>query len=149
MVYLLDSDTLIFLIRGIKIGTPRNEQQREMRRAAERILKRCRETSERGDVIALSVITVAELEFGARRGGRYEQEMAAMQKILGAFEVLNFDAASAQEYGVVREQLEGAGVPIGSMDLLIAAHARSVGAILVTNNQAHFRRVAGLKVEVW
>lgn len=56
---------------------------------------------------------------------------------------------AAAHYAEIRAKLESAGSPIGNMDLMIAAHARSAGAVLVTNNEKHFRRVDGLKVENW
>ena len=61
--------------------------------------------------------------------------------------VLEWSRAAAQHYADIRAKLESAGTPIGNMDLMIAAHARSAGAVLVTNNEKHFRRVDGLKVE--
>ncbi len=64
-------------------------------------------------------------------------------------EVLDWPARAATEYGNIRALLEANGTPIGAMDMLIAAHARSLGAVLVTNNEKHFNRVKGLKVENW
>ena len=58
-------------------------------------------------------------------------------------------AAAAEANADIRVTLESAGTPIGNMDLMTAAHARSAGAVLVTNNEKHFRRVEGLKVENW
>jgi len=63
--------------------------------------------------------------------------------------ILDWSRAAARHYAEIREKLESAGMPIGNMDLMIAAHARSAGAVLVTNNERHFRRVPGLKVENW
>jgi len=60
-----------------------------------------------------------------------------------------WDAAAADHYGDIRVALERKGTPIGAMDMMIAAHARSMNAVLVTNNTKHFRRVPGLKVENW
>src|SRR5207247_2264382 len=97
-----------------------------------------------------SAITISELEFGARNSGRYEEEIAAVHKVLSPFDALAFDATKAPErYGLVRHVLERAGTPIGAMDLLIAAHALSVDATLVTGNQEHFGRIDGLKIAQW
>ena len=63
--------------------------------------------------------------------------------------VLDWSRAAAEHYADMRANLEAAGSPIGNMDLMIAAHARSAGAVLVTNNEKHFRRIDGLKVENW
>ena len=66
-----------------------------------------------------------------------------------AFDILSFDHYAAEEYGKVRADLERKGTPIGPMDMLIAAHARSEGLILVTNNTREFFRVEDLEVEDW
>ncbi len=63
--------------------------------------------------------------------------------------LLDWSRAAAQPYAGIRAKLESAGTPIGNMDLMIAAHARSAGAVLVTNNEKRLRRVEGLKVENW
>jgi tRNA(fMet)-specific endonuclease VapC len=71
-------------------------------------------------------------------------------KILAPFELFDYDAVMApRHYGEIRAQLDGAGIPIGAMDLLIAAHARALGATLVTNSTAEFTRVDGLRCENW
>jgi tRNA(fMet)-specific endonuclease VapC len=146
MTYLLDTDTLIFLIRGLK-ARPRQKARRE--RAA-KLLDRCRQAHREGHALGVSAITAAELEFGARNGGRYEDEIAAVQKILTPFQVLDFDAVNCPpHYGRIRQDLEQAGETIGAMDLLIAAHALSLDATLVTGNLGHFQRISGLRVTDW
>lgn len=150
MICLLDTDTLIFMVRGLKVISPRNAQEKERLKIARRLVARCQERQAAGDVIGLSAITVAELEFGARHSGNYEREMAAVRKVLAPFVAHDFDATRAAEhYGEVRQSLEAAGAPIGAMDLLIAGHAKALGAALVTNNTAHFSRVPGLVCENW
>jgi tRNA(fMet)-specific endonuclease VapC len=72
-----------------------------------------------------------------------------LAQFLAPLEILFYDDIAAQEYGKIRESLERHGTPIGSMDLLIAAHALSQNCILVTNNEREFRRVASLKIENW
>lgn len=150
MTYLLDTDTLIHLLRGLRIDRPTNANQRERQAAARRLLARCRQRSEEGHVLGVSAITVAELEHGARAGGHYEAEAAAVRKLLTPFMSFPFDAVhGATAYGEVRHELESQGRPIGAMDLLIAAQAKALGAVLVTGNLDHFRRVPGLECESW
>lgn len=146
MLYMLDSDTVIFMLRGLK--APARQKARRDRALA--LVARCQAAQGNGDVVALSAITVSELEFGAYNSADYESEIAAVRKLLAPFEILDYDAASCPSYyGRVRHELEQAGQPIGAMDLLIAAHALAAGATLVTNNIAHFRRVSGLSVVRW
>lgn len=150
MTYLIDTDTLIDLIRGMKIVAPKNARDRELHGKAGRIFRRCRDSAAARHVLALSSISVAEFEFGARCSGNYEHEIVAVGKILSPFLILQFDGREcARHYGMVRHQLESAGTPIGSMDLLIAAHAGATASVLVTNNRTHFRRVNGLQIETW
>lgn len=99
--------------------------------------------------VGVSSITVAELQYGVAKSARPEQNALALARLLAPLEVLPFDDAAAAVYGDIRTDLERAGTPIGSMDLLIAAHARALGRTLVTNNTREFRRVAGLRVENW
>ena len=108
------------------------------------------DAEEAGGELGLSAITVAELEYGARKSVNYARETAAVRKILAPFAIFAFGGtACAEHYGEVRHALDRAGRCIGAMDLLIAAHARALGAILVTNNTAHFGRISGLKCENW
>ena len=98
---------------------------------------------------SFSSITVAELQYGVAKSDRPEQNALALAALLAPLDVLAFDDAAAAVYGTVRAGLERAGTPIGSMDLLIAAHALALGRTVVTNNTREFSRVAGLKVENW
>lgn len=143
MIYLLDTDTLIDMIRGLK---PRAKR----RARAEKIVAHCQSAQDDGHTVGLSSITVSELEYGARRSRDYAAELRAVHKVLTPFELFDYDAVRApQEYGRIRHELESAGVPIGAMDLLIAAHAVALHATLVSNNVGHFRRIPGLPVENW
>lgn len=99
--------------------------------------------------IGLSTIVLAELHYGAARLPNADHLRAYIQEFAGGLTVVGWDAAAAEHYGEIRALLERAGAPLGSMDLMIAAHARSLDAVLVTNNQKHFRRVPGLKLENW
>jgi len=146
VLYVLDTDTIIFMLRGLKAPA----RQRARRDKALALVARCREAQAKGDVVGLSAITVSELEFGAYNSGDYDSEIAAVRKLLVPFEVFDYDGATCPpHYGRVRHELEQAGQAIGAMDLLIAAHALALAATLVTNNLAHFQRVSGLSVTRW
>lgn len=101
-----------------------------------------------GDAV-LSVITVAELEHGAAKSAFPERNRIQLAKFCSPFEILPFDGMAAEVYGGIRADLERDGKSIGPFDTLIAAHALSAGAILVTNNEREFRRVPDLQVENW
>ncbi len=99
-------------------------------------------------IVSCSVV-LAELMFGARKSQRVEANLIGVTRLLSPFESLPFDSDAASHYGVIRADLERAGTPIGSNDLLIAAIARSRDLLLVTRNMREFVRVAGLRVEQW
>jgi tRNA(fMet)-specific endonuclease VapC len=101
------------------------------------------------ETIAVSAITVAELQFGVAKSVRPEQNALALAALLAPLRVEAFGDDAAEVYGTVRAQLDRAGAPLGSMDLLIAAHALALDRTVVTSNAREFRRVAGLKVENW
>ena len=145
MIHLLDTDMLIYIIRGLKSSRRPAQRQR-----AQELVHRCRELQSAGDAVGLSAMSVSELEFGARVSGQYDSEMAAVRKVLTPFEIYNYDSvACPPHYGRIRHELETKGVTIGSMDLLIAAHALALDATLVSNNVAHFSRVRGLRIANW
>lgn len=97
----------------------------------------------------LPAVVVAELWTGAHKSAARERQTAALQSFLDFFTVVSFDSAAARHYGEIRAELEGAGTPIGPMDMMIAAQARSSGMTLLTGNLAEFRRVSGLKCQAW
>jgi tRNA(fMet)-specific endonuclease VapC len=100
------------------------------------------------DNICTSIIVAAELRYGcARKGSR--RLLRAVEDLLGEIAVLPFDIPADVEYGGIRTELESLGKPIGGNDTLIAAHARAVGATIVTANVDEFKRVHGLRVENW
>lgn len=99
--------------------------------------------------IGISMITIAELEYGARKSAQPEKNLSALNKFLIPFSLFDFDHIAAMEYGFVRSDLETKGTPIGPLDTLIAAHAKSLNYVLVTNNVKEFRRVEGLQIENW
>lgn len=131
MKYLLDTNICIYLIR----------------RKAERLIQKFAK-HEIGD-IGISIITVAELQYGVHRSSRHVQNNEALEGFLVPLTILDFDYAASAAYGRIRATLEAAGRPIGSLDTLIAAHALSRALVLVTNNVREFSRVDGLLIEDW
>lgn len=83
-----------------------------------------------------------------RSPSRFKQR-ETVDRLVACFSVLPFDGDAASHYGEIRVSLERKGTPIGPLDLLIAAHSRSVGATLVTANAREFQRVEGLQVLAW
>jgi tRNA(fMet)-specific endonuclease VapC len=100
------------------------------------------------NAICTSIIVAAELRYGCAKSGS-KRLLKAVEDLLGEIAVLPFDGPADLDYGRIRSELEAAGRPIGSNDLLIAAHAYATGATVVTANDDEFRRVRGLKVENW
>ncbi|RMH03924.1 MAG: type II toxin-antitoxin system VapC family toxin [Nitrospirae bacterium] len=101
-----------------------------------------------GDV-GLSTIIIAELEYGVSKSRDVKKNQYALDQFLAPFSIAEFDRKAAMTYGRIRAHLEQQRCPIGSMDLLIAAHARSPGVRLITNNERAFARVPGLRIETW
>lgn len=99
--------------------------------------------------VCISAITRAELRYGARRLPRANRLSAEIEKFLSAVTTLPWDEVAADQFADVRADLERRGTPIGSMDTMIAAHAKAINATLVTNNVKHFRLVKGLTIENW
>lgn len=99
--------------------------------------------------IGLSSITLSELRYGVAKSLHKEKNAEALNEFIIPLEIAAYDEAAALAYGDIRATLERAGTPIGSMDMLIAAHAMSQGLTLVTNNTREFSRVAGLNVADW
>jgi tRNA(fMet)-specific endonuclease VapC len=129
--YLLDTNICIYIIK----------------KRPEQVIERLRHT--RISEVGVSSITLSELEYGAAKSSRPAQNKLAIIEFLAPFEILPYDDMAAQEYGKVRAYLEKQGTPIGSMDMLIAAHALSLNCILVTNNEREFRQIPTLKIENW
>ena len=113
----------------------------------ESVLKRF--TEHRPEEMCISAITMAELEYGVCNSSKPSQNRLALMMLLSRIEVVPFDADAAREYGDIRADLAKKEMLIGANDLLIAAHARSLGLTLVTNNGREFERVTGLTVENW
>lgn len=117
------------------------------RRRPPEVLERFR-TLKEGDA-ALSIITYGELVYGARKSARSEEALRLLKELTEYLHVLPLPVDVAQHYGSARARLEARGQMIGGNDLWIAAHALSLGLVLVTNNESEFSRVDGLKVENW
>ena len=99
--------------------------------------------------MAISSITLAELMHGAEKSSRVTENLMAIEDFCSRLDVLPYGLKAAQHYGSIRAHLEKQGRPIGINDLHIAAHARSEGLVLVTNNTAEFERVPALEIENW
>jgi tRNA(fMet)-specific endonuclease VapC len=100
------------------------------------------------DTICTSIIVAAELRYGCAKTGS-KRLLKAVEDLLDEINVLPFDVPADAEYGRIRSELEAAGKPIGSNDLLIAAHAYAARATIVTANAEEFKRIRGLTVENW
>ena len=96
-----------------------------------------------------SAITLAELRFGIARGEFRTQNEAALNGLLEFLQIDDFPAGAARDFAEIKTALLSGGKPIGPYDFLIAAHARHIGAVLVSNNGREFRRVRGLSVQNW
>jgi tRNA(fMet)-specific endonuclease VapC len=118
-----------------------------IRQRSQRALRRFEEF-EVGEV-GLSVITVSELRYGVEKSTRPRQNREALERFLLPLEVMSFGLEATISYGRIRAALERSGTPIGPLDTLIAAHALSLNAVLVTNNTREFERVPGLRIEDW
>lgn len=128
--YLLDTNIVIYVIK---------------RRPIELLGKFNEETGR----MAISSITLAELMHGVEKSAQPTKNLQHVEDFISRLEVLPYAAAAAMHYGHIRATLERQGIPIGSNDLHIAAHSRSAGLILVTNNVKEFERVPGLLYENW
>lgn len=131
MKYILDTNICIYTIK----------------QKPEKVFERFKELK-LGEV-CISTITLAELQYGVTKSLRPDKNQSALNHFLIPLEIVNFDTAATIEYGKIRSQLEKEGQPIGSLDTLIAAHAKSLNLILVTNNVREFSRIEELKIENW
>ena len=99
--------------------------------------------------ICVSAITYAELTYGVEKSMAVEKNRLALALLFSNIEVLDFDTKAAIHYGKIRTYLEKQGTPIRPLDMMIAAHAMSLGYTVVTNNIKEFERVPDLKLENW
>ena len=99
--------------------------------------------------LCISSITLGELHYGAEKSARRLDNLQAVENFVARLEVLAFSPKAAAHYGQLRAELERAGTPVGALDMLIGAHARAEGLIVVTNNVREFSRMSGVRVENW
>jgi tRNA(fMet)-specific endonuclease VapC len=99
--------------------------------------------------LCISVITQAELFYGVQRSSSKKINHSIIESFTSRLIMLDWDKEAAKSYGYLRASMEEKGKNIGNMDLMIAAHALSIGATIVTNNIRHFNMVEGLKIENW
>lgn len=99
--------------------------------------------------IGISWITLAELEFGVAKSRHLEKNQEALDEFILPLEIASFDREAARVYGRVRAALEKKGTPIGSLDMMIGAHALALGVTLATNNTKEFARIKGLNIIDW
>ena len=132
MLHMLDTDTASYLIKG-------KPPSIEARLAA--LVPA---------MVCISVMTRAELHYGLKRLPADHRLHLAVRQFMKIVRVLPWDTDAADWYAEIRHQLVSKGQPIGEMDMMIAAHALSAGAVLVTNNHRHFERIEGpLMLESW
>jgi tRNA(fMet)-specific endonuclease VapC len=117
-----------------------------IKRRPESLLDRFNENASH---LAISAITLAELLHGAEKSSQPQRTLSVVEDFCSRLDVLDYGAKAAQHYGQIRSALERRGRPIGVNDLHIAAHARSEGLTLVSNNLREFERVEGLLYENW
>ena len=126
---MLDTDTVSYALRGVGGVVER--------------LMQCTPAE-----VCISVLSVAELRFGAAR-----KQSSRLQGLIDDFltgvRPVGFDVAAAGMFGQIAADLSGAGTPIGPIDTLIAAHAATMDITLVSNNAQHFARVKVLRTENW
>ncbi|WP_024676750.1 type II toxin-antitoxin system tRNA(fMet)-specific endonuclease VapC [Pseudomonas syringae] len=99
--------------------------------------------------LCISAITLMELVYGAEKSSSPERNLAVVEGFAARLELLPYDSDAAAHTGMIRAELARAGTPIGPYDQMIAGHARSLGLVVITNNQREFQRVEGLRVEDW
>jgi len=129
--YMLDTDTCSYV----------------MKRSNDKVLKRLQKVPV--SEVCISVITKSELLFGIEVSPRRQQDELALSAFLGYVEVLDFPDAASSHYAKIRADLKKRGAMISANDLFIAAHARSLGLTLVTNNSLEFGRIPHLVMENW
>ena len=131
-LYLLDTDTASYIIKRHTTGIERRLQE------------------VRPDAVAVSAITRAELLYGLQKVASKNGLHALVHAFLSAVRTLPWDEEAADQYAGIRHSLTVSGQPIGSLDMMIAAHAVATGTILVTNNTRHFEHVRPkLRLENW
>lgn len=131
MKFMLDTNTCIYIIK----------------RKPPDVIERFNQTEI--SQIGISSITLSELSYGVSKSSKPKQNQIALMQFVAPLEILPYSDEAAQYYGDLRAHLEKQGAPIGSLDMLIAAHALSIACTLVTNNEKEFIRIPNLKIDNW
>ncbi len=131
MKYLLDTNTCIYIM---------NREPAIARRAFAGV---------KPEDVGISAVTLSELWYGVENSNRRESNRQALRMFVSSLIIAHYDDLAAEQYGAIRAHLRKAGSMIGAMDLLIAAHAKALDVILVTNNVREFKHVSGLRIENW
>ena len=131
MEFMLDTNTCIYIIK----------------RKPPDVIERFKQT--KISQIGISSITLSELLYGVSKSSKPGQNQMALTQFVAPLEILPYDDEAAQYYGDLRAHLEKQGTPIGSLDMLIAAHALSTESTLITNNEKEFIRIPNLKIDNW
>lgn len=131
MKYMLDTNICIFVIKNKNTN----------------VLQKFRKNMKKG--LCISSITYAELMFGIYNSDNFDKNLQNLTDFISFIKILPFDSSACDEYGEIKAYLKKQGTPIGPMDTLIAAHAKSQKLTLVTNNIKEFNRVQDLKIEDW
>jgi predicted nucleic acid-binding protein len=129
-MYLLDTDTIIFSLKG------HPSVQEHLRRHFH-------------DPMAISVITLMELYYGAYKSEKVTSNLAKIRTLENSLEVLSLGKESVEVFGIYKSKMEKAGTPLDDFDLVLASCALAHNLVLVTNNIKHFRRTEGLKLANW
>ena len=129
--YMLDTNTCIYIIKRKPVEVINRFRQLKIAQ------------------VCISSITLSELEYGVMKSSKPEQNHLALAQFVAPMEIVAYGDAAAVHYGKLTVSLEKQGTLIGSLDMLIAAHALSAGCILVTNNEREFQRVPNLKLDNW
>lgn len=130
-MYMLDTNICIYIIK----------------KRPPAVLRRFEEIRE--DMICISVITLAELQYGVERSSSKKLNQDILDEFVSRLNILSWTEDAARQYGKIRQNLEEQGTPIGNMDMMIASHALSQKCTLVTNNTKEFKRISDLKLENW
>ena len=129
-MFLLDTDTIIYSLKGID-AVVRNLANHQR------------------DPLKISVISLMELYYGAYKSQKTTANLAKVRRIENAFDILSVDFSIAETFGTIKSYLESQGTPLDDFDIAIAATALAHNLTLITNNEKHFYRVEGLKVDNW
>lgn len=129
--YMLDTNICIYIIKNNPISVRQKFEQIS------------------ANNLVLSMVTLAELRYGAEKSQAREKAIKAIEQLSRHIQIAELDEVVAEHYADIRAQLEREGKPIGNNDLWLAAHARAKNWVLVSNNTREFERVVGLKLENW